>query len=170
MDVFEAIRARRSIRAYKDRPVEEDKLQKVLDAGRLAPSANNRQDWKFVVVKDAGLREQLAEACCNQKFVGQAPVVIVACTTDDKRVMRSGYQCSAVDLSIAVDHMTLAAVSLGLGSCWIGAFEREKVSRLLNLPSGVSPVHVLPLGYPAESPSARPRKKLEEVVCIDRCK
>jgi len=170
MDVMETIKTRRSIRAYQNKAVEEEKLQKVLEAGRLAPSANNRQDWKFVVVKDAALREQMVEACCNQKFVGQAPAVIVACTTDAKRVMRSGFQCAAVDLSIAVDHMTLAATSLGLGTCWIGAFERDKVSKVLGLPPDVVPVHVMPLGYPAESPSPRPRKSAAEVLCMDRYK
>jgi len=167
MDVFEAIKARRSIRAYKDRAVEEEKLQKVLEAGRLAPSANNRQDWKFVVVRDAALRQQLVGACCNQQFIGQAPVVIVACTTEAQHTMRSGYQCCAVDLSIAVDHMTLAAAALGLGTCWIGAFEADLVSKVIKLPRGVAPVHVLPLGYAAESPAARPRKSLDAVVCAD---
>jgi len=170
MDVLDAIKARRSVRAYQNKPVEEELLQKLLDAARLAPSANNRQDWKFVVVKDATVREKMIEACCNQKFVGQAPVVIVACTTDDKRIMRSGYQCCAVDVTIAVDHMTLAAAALGLGTCWIGAFERDKVAKVLGLPSSVQPVHVLPLGYPAETPPARPRKKPDEVVCVDTYK
>ncbi|NIA21588.1 MAG: nitroreductase [Anaerolineaceae bacterium] len=167
MDVMEAIRQRRSVRVYEDRPVEDEKLQAVLEAGRLAPSGNNRQEWIFVVVRDAARREKLVEACCNQSFVATAPVVLVICTTDAKRTMRSGLRGGAVDTSIAVDHMTLAAVALGLGACWIGAFEADKVGRVVGLPEGVVAAHVLPLGYPGESPQARPRKPLEEVVRYD---
>jgi nitroreductase len=164
MDVMEAIKSRRSIRRFKDLPIEQEKLLQVLEAGRLAPSANNQQDWNFVVVRDADLRQKLAEVCHEQAFIGEAPVVIVACTTNASRIMRSGYQCAAVDLSIAVAHMTLAAVALGLGSCWIGAFDTNKVAAVLGLPQGLAPVHVVPLGYPVESPAARPRKSLDEVV------
>lgn len=164
MDVFEAIRTRRSIRSYEDRPVEQEKLEQVLEAGRLAPSASNRQDWLFVVVRDAATRERLVPACRDQKFIGQAPVVIVVCATDTEYHMRSGLAIAAVDSSIAVDHMTLAATALGLGSCWIGAFEADKVTKVLDLPKGATPAHVLPLGYPAETPDPRPRKPLAEVV------
>ena len=129
MDVFEAIRQRRSIRAYEDRPVEEDTLRKVLDAGRLAPSASNRQDWLFVVVRDPAMRAQVAKAANNQPAVAQAPVVIVVCATDTHYAMPSGLRIAAVDSAIAVDHMTLAAVALGLGTCWIGAFDPDATAR-----------------------------------------
>ncbi len=158
MDVLEAIRTRRSIRSYLPRPVEEDKLAQILEAARLAPSANNRQDWKFIVVRESARRKKLVEPCNNQAFIADAPVVIVACTTDAKRTMRSGYQCAAVDVTIAVDHLTLVATALGLGTCWIGAFEAKKVAAALDLPPDVVPVHILPLGYPAETPAPRPRK------------
>lgn len=164
MDVLEAIRSRRSIRSYLPRPVEEEKLTQVLEAARLAPSANNRQDWKFIVVRDAARRQKLVVPCNNQTFIADAPIVIVACTTDAKRTMRSGYQCAAVDVSIAVDHLTLAATALGLGTCWIGAFDAKKVAAVLDLPPEVVPVHVLPLGYPAETPDPRPRKGLSEIL------
>jgi len=167
MDVMEAIRQRRSVRAYEDRAVEDEKLQQVLAAGRLAPSGSNRQEWMFVVVRDSAKREQLVEACCNQAFVATAPVVLVVCATDAKRTMRSGLRGAAVDTSIAVDHMTLAAVALGLGTCWIGAFEADKVGKIVGLPKGVVAAHVLPLGYPAESPQARPRKLADQVVRYD---
>ena len=167
MDVMEAIRQRRSVRAYEDRPVEDEKLQQVLEAGRLAPSGNNRQEWVFVVVRDSAKRERLVEACCNQAFVATAPVVLVICATDARRTMRSGLRGAAVDTSIAVDHMTLAAVSLGLGTCWIGAFEADKVGKIVGLPKDVFAAHVLPLGYPAEAPEARPRKLPAEVVRYD---
>lgn len=167
MDVMEAIRQRRSVRVYEDRPLEDEKLQAVLEAGRLAPSGSNRQEWVFVVVRDASRRQKLVEACCNQGFVATAPVVLVICMTDAKRTMRSGLRGGAVDTSIAVDHMTLAAVAQGLGTCWIGAFEADQVGRVVGLPEGLVAAHVLVLGYPGESPQARPRKPLAEVVRYD---
>ncbi len=141
MKVMEAIAERRSIRSFSGRPVEEEKLLRILEAGRLAPSARNMQDWKFVVVKDTGLRRRLAEAARNQEFVAQAPIVIAACGTSDY-VMTCGQHTYTIDVAIAVDHMTLAAVEEGLGTCWIGAFYEDKVKGILgstpNCPSGRS--------------------------------
>ena len=168
MNVMEAIKTRRSVRCYQDKPVEPEKLEQVLEAARLAPSASNGQDWKFIVVQDAGTRKALVKACHNQSFIGQAPVVIGACSINPKRVMASGQSAAAVDLAIAVDHMTLAAVELGLGSCWIGAFDAAAVGKLLDVPDDAVVVHVLPLGYPAESPSGRSRKAASEVVCQEK--
>ena len=165
MNVTKAIRARRSIRAYADKPVEAEKLEELLEAGRLAPSASNRQDWKFIVVQDGRTRQALVRVCRNQKFIGQAPVVIVACSTNPNRLMPSGQPAAATDLAIALDHMTLAAVELGLGTCWIGAFDAPAVAKLLNVPDDCAVVHILPLGYPAEAPPARPRKASGELFC-----
>ncbi|MCK4850501.1 MAG: nitroreductase family protein [Phycisphaerae bacterium] len=167
MNVMEAIKTRRSVRSYQDKPVEPEKLQQVLEAARLAPSASN-QDWKFIVVQDTGTRQALAKACHNQAFIGQAPVVIAACSTNPSQLMPSGQSTAAVDLAIAVDHMTLAAVELGLGTCWIGAFDAPAVGKLLDVPDDCAVVHVLPLGYPAESPPARPRKSASEIVCNEK--
>ena len=168
MNVIEAIKTRRSVRSYQDKPVEPEKLQQVLEAARLAPSASNRQDWKFVVVQDAQTRQALAKACHNQAFIAQAPVVIAACSTNPKRVMASGQSAAAVDLAIAVDHITLAATELGLGTCWIGAFDAPAVAKLLAVPAEAVVVHVLPLGYPAETPSGRSRKPADEVICQEK--
>ena len=168
MNVIEAIKTRRSVRSYQDKPVEPEKLQQILEAARLAPSASNCQDWKFVVVQDAQTRQALAKACHDQAFIAQAPVVIAACSTNPKRVMASGQSAAAVDLAIAVDHMTLVAVELGLGSCWIGAFDAPAVAKLLDVPDDCAVVHVLPLGYPAKTSSARPRKAASEVVCQEK--
>jgi nitroreductase len=110
MGVMTAIKMRRSIRHYKDKAVEEEKLGKVLEAGRLAPSAGNLQEWKFVVVRDKGTREKLAIATCNQKFVSEAPVVIVACATVTDYAMECSQLAYPIDVAIAVDHMTLKAV------------------------------------------------------------
>jgi len=163
MNLMQVIRARRSIRNFLDKSVEEEKLLAVLEAGRLAPSAKNMQDWRFIVVRDSATRQRLAEAARDQQFVAQAPVVIAACGTSDL-VMTCGQPAYAIDVAIALDHMTLAAASLDLGTCWIGAFYEEKVKEILGVPQEVRVVALLPLGYPAEEPSPRPRKTLDEVI------
>jgi len=113
MDVHTAIKTRRSVRAYKPDPVPEESLKRILEAARLAPSAANRQQWKFVVVRDPERRKQLSRAAHNQGFVGEAPVVITAVALDPERVMSCEVPAYAVDLAIAVDHITLAAVEEG---------------------------------------------------------
>lgn len=179
MNVMEAIARRRSVRSYSDQPVPDEVLLRILEAGRLAPSARNMQDWKFVVVKDQEQRQRLAEAAKNQEFVGQAPVVIAACGTSEY-VMTCGQLTYPIDVAIAVDHMTLAAVEEGLGSCWIGAFHEDKVKAILGIPKAVRVVALLPLGYPAETKVAqalkakvdwaasKPRKPLAEIVAYDK--
>jgi len=117
MDVMEAIRRRRSVRSYRKDPVPDEKLKKILEAARLAPSARNSQNWKFVVVRDAARRKELAKAAADQYFVGEAPVVIAAVALQPEYVMRCEVPAYAVDLAIAVDHMTLVAVEEGLGTC-----------------------------------------------------
>lgn len=167
MDVSEAIQKRRSIRKYQGRQIEEEKLDRVLEAGRLAPSARNLQEWKFVVVRDESRRKRIAEAAKGQTFVGEAPVVIAACATVTDYVMTCGQLTYPIDLAIAVDHMTLKAVEEGLGSCWIGAFYEEEVKKVLNIPPEVRVVALLPIGYPDESPNPRPRKEMEEIVAFE---
>lgn len=167
MDLFEAIRGRRSIRSFMDRPVEDEKLSAVLEAGRLAPSARNLQDWRFVVVRDPATRKRLAEAARNQEFVGQAPVVIAACGTSDM-VMTCGQPACVLDVTIAVDHMTLAAVAEGLGTCWIGAFYEDKVKEVLGIPEQIRVVALLLLGYPAQAARSTPRKKMDEILAYER--
>ena len=168
MDVYEAIRTRRSVRAYRPDPIPEDVLERILDAGRMAPSAANKQSWKFVVVRDADLRSRLAAAAHNQSFVGQAPVVIAAVGLSPERTMSCDVPADPVDLAIAVDHMTLAAAAEGLGTCWIGAFDQNEVRRLLSIPDSCKVIALLPVGYPADQPKAKSRKELSEVVCYDR--
>jgi len=167
MDVSEAIQKRRSIRKYQGRQIEEEKLDRVLEAGRLAPSARNLQEWKFVIVRDEARRKRIAEAAKGQTFVGEAPVVIAACATVTDYVMTCGQLTYPIDLAIAVDHMTLKAVEEGLGSCWIGAFYEEEVKKVLNIPPEVRVVALLPIGYPDESPNPRPRKEMEEIVAFE---
>ena len=164
MNVHQAIKTRRSIRSYKAEPVPEEKLKKVLEVARLAPSAHNEQEWKFVVVRDAERREQLSEAA-GQGFISEAPVIIVAVALEPEEVMSSGVPNYAIDLAIAVDHMTLAAVEEGLGTCWVGAFSQEKVKKVLGIPERYKVVVLLPLGFPADKPGPKSRKNLEEIVC-----
>ena len=169
MDVMEAIRSRRSIRSWQKKPIEAEKLQRVLEAGRLAPSANNRQPWRFVVVTDEGLRKQLIKAASDQTFVGQAPVVLVGCAVETDRVMTCGQHCYPIDLAIAMTSMTLAAVAEGLGTCWIGAFHEDQVKSVLGIPEEVRVVQLMPLGYPESgSIPARPRKSMKEFYVSDR--
>ncbi|MGB9793163.1 MAG: nitroreductase family protein [Thermacetogeniaceae bacterium] len=168
MDVFEAIQTRRSIRAYDRREVEEEKLKRVLEAGRLAPSAVNRQEWKFIVVRDENTRKKLAEAAGGQTFVGEAPVVLVVCGTETEKVMRCGQPAYALDCAIALSFMILEAWELGLGTCWIGHFDEKMVKDVLGIPEKARVVAMTPLGYPAESPAARPRKSLDEVVSYEK--
>lgn len=167
MNVFEAIKERKSIRKYQSRPVEDEKLNAVLEAGRLAPSANNAQKWKFIAVKDKNKIAALQSACGNQPSVGSAPVVIVACATNHQ-VMTCGQPADTVDTSIAMSFMMLEACEQGLGTCWLGYFFEDKVKAVLGIPDGVSVVAVTPLGYPDEQPAARPRKTFSEVVSVDK--
>ena len=164
MDLYEAIEKRRSVRAYRDTPVEEDKLRRVLTAGRLSPSARNRQERKFVVVQDADRRRAVA-AAADQPWLAQAPVIVVVVGVTPEAVMHCTVPTDPVDCAIAIDHMSLAAVAEGLGTCWIGHFDQDACRRVLGVPSGAKIIELLPIGYPADNPPARPRRPIEEIVC-----
>jgi nitroreductase len=168
MDVFTAISQRCSVRAYKPAYVEEDKLKKVLEAGRLSPSASNRQDWKFIVVKNKESRKKLARAAFGQSFIGEAPVVIVACGTEPKAMLACGQPAHTVDVSIALAYMILQAYELGLGTCWIGAFSEEEAKKALSIPENIRVVAMTPLGYPDQTPSEKLRKTLDQIVCYEK--
>jgi len=162
MEVFEAIKNRRSVRAYKSTPVQEEKLKKILEAARLAPSAHNAQDWKFIVVKNQKMREKLVKAALDQEFIAQAPVVIVAVATEP------GVPFYALNFGIAVEHMVLQAVEEGLGTCWVGAFSQKEVKKILKIPEKYKAMVLLPLGYPADLPKKKIRKNIEEIVCYEK--
>jgi nitroreductase len=168
MDFLELVASRYSVRSYESRPVEQDKLDRVLEAVRLAPSGSNRQPWKFVVVRDPEVRRQLMPACMNQPHIAQAPVVIAGVGLMPERMMHCDIPGDPVDLSIAMDHLTLAATSEGLGTCWIGAFDQDKVRQVLGIPESAKVVEVMTLGYPADEPRAKSRKSMDEIVCYDR--
>jgi len=170
MDVFTAISSRQSIRAFKSRDVEEEKLIKVLEAARLSPSTNNRQEWKFIVVRDEMKRQALVSAARGQQFVAQAPIVIVACATESESVMPCGQSAYTIDLSIATSYMILEAWELGLGTCWLGAFFEDQVRKILNIPENVRVVSMFPLGYPDVALVKKSRKSMDEVICFEEYK
>ncbi len=169
MNVFEAIRTRKSVRAYLDKPVEEQKLLKLLEAARLAPSAANRQEWRIIVVTDAERRKELAEKATRHTFIGQAPVILVCCAEDTDHIMPCGLESFPIDVAIAIDHMTLAAVEEGLGTCWIGGFDEGAVKEILSIPKGVRVVELLPIGYPVDaSPADKNRMELDQIVRYEK--
>jgi nitroreductase len=170
MEILEAIRTRRSIRKYKSTPIPEGVLKEVLSAARMAPSGVNSQPWKLIVVTDEDIKRRLVPACNGQKFIAEAPVIIAGCGfPDDAYGTIGGYMNGYVmDVTIAMDHLILAAASAGLGTCWIGAFKEEKVKEVLGVPPDVKIVALTPLGYPDETPAKRTRKDLAELVCYDK--
>ncbi len=171
MSFLELAKKRFSVRHYQDLNVEEEKLRHVLEAGRIAPSAVNFQPWYFIVVRDEELRKQIASTY-RGKWLLEAPVIIVVCGDHSKSWRRpDGKDHCNIDAAIAIDHMTLAAAEIGLGTCWVCYFNAMQCHRILKLPGHVEAIALLPLGYPAESTDperhATKRKKLEEVVCWD---
>ena len=165
MTVLECIEARKSIRSFENREIEAEKLDKVLEAGRLAPSASNRQTWKFIVVQNENLRNKMIEACSNQEFVGEAPAILVVCA--EPHVMRCKQDAATIDASIALSFMMLEAEEQGLGTCWIGAFYEEKVRKLLKVPNDYQIVALAPIGYPAETGTEHLRKDRSEIISYD---
>jgi nitroreductase len=171
MDIYEAIRMRKSVRAFKNEDVPDEVLSRILDAARLAPSANNFQEWRFVVVRDAKTRRKIAQAACRQAFVGEAPVVLACCAWDNRHVMTCGQPSYPIDAAIAIDHITLCAAAEGLGTCWIGAFYEDEIRRILGIPPAIRVVALLPLGYPQNpKPVRKLRLSLERIVSYESWK
>lgn len=164
MDYYEVIRKRSSIREYQNREVEEDKLKRILEAARIAPSAANTQPWLFIVVKKAEVKEKL-KAAYPRPWFWSAPVVICACGIVGQAWRRDdGKSYLDVDVAIAMDHLILAATAEGLGTCWIGAFDPTQVKRILHLASGIEPIALTPVGYTSALPKEKSRKPCDEVI------
>ena len=168
MDVMEAILNRRSIRSYEERSIEKEKLDRVLEAGRQSPSAGNKQPAKMIVVTDAEMRAKLAEAAGGQKFVGEAPVVLIGCGAIPDRQMACKQWVNPIDVAISMTTISLAAMGEGLGTCWIGAFDADKVKELLGIPDDISVIELMPLGYPASQPDPRDRKPMTEFAAWEK--
>lgn len=168
MEFKEVIQKRHSVRVYTNQPIADDKINRILEAGRLAPTASNRQNIKLIVVKDAGTRKALMEAAGNQPQVGQAPVIIAAVALNPVSIMSCDVPTYAVDLAIVIEHMVLAATDEGLGTCWIGAFSQDKARKALGVPDKYKVVTVLPVGYAAGETAARAKKTLAEIVSYEK--
>lgn len=166
MRVMEAIETRRSIRQYDERPVEREKLLKVLEAMRLAPSACNGQKWKFFAAADPALRERIASACVGSpEWIKAAPVILIAAGYGTG-IMTCGHDASSVDLTIPMSYATLEAAEQGLGTCLIASFKQEDICEILGLDDAWRVPLIATLGYAAEAPDARPRKAADEVTAI----
>ena len=167
MAVIEAIRKRYSCRAYQDRPIEREKLDEIFEAARLAPSAKNMQDWRFVVVTDKEKRRQVAENTNRPEVFGKAGVIIAACSNSDY-VMRCGQAAGPIDVAIALEHISLQATQLQLATCWIGSFYPEKVRPILGIPDDIAIIELMALGYPADKPKGAKREPLKNILCYEK--
>jgi nitroreductase len=164
MEFRDLITRRYSVRAYQSLPVEDEKLEQILEAARMAPTAANRQPFQLIVIKTDGREEELRKIYNRDWFV-QAPLVICAVGLPDKAWTRyDEVQYTQTDIAIAMDHLILAATDLGLGTCWIAAFNPDSASEVLGLPKNVTPLIFTPLGYPADSPKEKERKPLSDLV------
>jgi nitroreductase len=168
MDIFDAIRNRRSIRSYEEAAVTEDQIRTLIEAASYAPSAGNIQPWEFVVVRDPQIKMRLSAAALHQEFIEEASVVIVVCANEERSRQGYGSRGSNLyciqDTAAATENLLLAAHALGLGTCWIGAFREDAARRALNMPSHVRPVAIIPVGIPSESPSPRRRRPLAQII------
>jgi len=168
MESLKLMLARRSIRRFLTKPVEEEKIKEILEAVRWAPSAGNTQEWRLVVVQSPEIKNKLAEAASGQMFVAEAPVVIVLCADLKEIEMAYGKRgvevYSLLDCGMASQNLMLATTALGLGTCAVGGFDEEEVRKILDLLEHLRPLLIFPVGYPAEKPPQRPRKPLQELV------
>lgn len=169
MEFNELIKNRYSVRAYKPDPVEEKKIAAVLEAARLAPTAANRQPFRVIVIRTKGREEELRRIYGRDWFV-QAPLVLAVCAVPGESWVRraDGWDAAEVDATIAMTHIVLAAADLGLGTCWIGAFDPRAAREVLGLPPEIVPSAFTPLGYPADSPLVKKRKSASEIVRYER--
>jgi len=156
MSLLDAIFKRRSIRRYKSEPVREEVMRNILEAGRLAPSANNAQPWHFIVVTDPKLKHALSQGRWN-RFVEDSAFTLVGCGDKDN-------PWSTIDTTIALENMVIAAEAQGVGSCWVGDFKEDEVKKLLGIPDSLKVICLVTFGYPAETPHHRSKKSLEEIV------
>jgi len=161
MTVLETIRKRYSCRAYQEKSIEPDKLDSIMEAARLAPSARNMQDWRFVVATDSQIKRQVAETTNRPDVFAKAGAIIAACSNSDY-VMRCGQAIAPIDVAIALEHICLQATDLGLGTCWIGSFDPEKVRSILDIPADIEVIELMAVGYPADSKPEPKREPMEK--------
>lgn len=161
MDLIEAIRDRRSIRSFTDKPVLDNTINELINLAQWAPSAGNRQARDFIIIRDNKTKEKLCSAALDQEFIKEAPVVIIVCANEERSALRYGERGHTLycilDAAAAVQNLLLAVHSLGLGACWISAFSDLKVKAILNLPRFLRPIAIIPIGYSFEKPQAPTR-------------
>jgi len=172
MDVLEAIKGRRSIRSFKSDKVSAQLVEILVDAAQQAPSAGNVQPWEFIIIREPKTKKELVHAALDQTFIAEAPVIIVVCANEKLAAKRYGTRGRTLycvqDTAAAIQNILLAAYSLGLGTCWIGAFDEEETREILRIPQDVRPVAIVPVGYPAESPYPRTRRPSSQLVHHER--
>ena len=168
MDVLEAIKGRRSIRAFKNKNVPQEIVEKLIGAARWAPSAGNIQPWEFIIVRKPEIKRRLAQAALGAMLIEEAPIVIVVCANENRSFEGYGMRGKTLyciqDTAAAIQNIHLVAYFLGLGTCWIGAFREEEAKEILKIPQGIRPVAIIPVGYPAEAPSPPSRRPINQIV------
>lgn len=167
---LDLVRKRKSVRSYIDRAIPDDLLYEIIEAARLAPSAKNVQEWKFILIRDPATKEALVNVAKGQQFVGESAVVIAGVATQTGYIMTNGIPACNVDLAIAMEHIALAAAEHNIGTCWIGAFYQDKAKELLHVPDDCIVISFMTLGYTTEdfNQSIKQRKKIEEIICQER--
>ena len=163
MELVETVLSRRSIRQYEQKDITKDALEMILEAGRMAPSAGNKQSWHFIVITNDEIKRELSKGVFS-RFLKNAPVTIVGCAHKDRIAGR----WSKISTTIALQNMVIAAWAQGIGSCWIGAFNEEKVRRLLEIPEKWNVVALIPFGYPSKIPSPKQKKALEKIMSFNK--
>jgi len=164
VNIIEEIVNRRSVRAYNDKPIAEDALARILEAGRLAPTARNGQDWRILIVSDPEIKNALIDqASPRHAFLKQAPIILAACALNPDYIMRCGHPAYLIDLAIVLEHIALQAVREGLGTCWIGSFDEARAKIVLNVPAAIRIVELMSLGHYDALPEARERKPVQDL-------
>ena len=169
LDVIQAIKSRKSVRNFLDKKVEKEIVTSILEMARIAPSFFNCQDWRFVVVQDKQTKRKLVNDAKSPSFVAKSPIVIVGCGKPIEPVTSSDNSSYIIDTTIALDHVTLAAVQFGLGSCWINIFDEKKVKEILDIPEEIRVIALISLGYPKDvSVSEKKRKHLTQLIKFEK--
>jgi nitroreductase len=167
MEILPEILQRRSVRSFTSKPVDKDQLERIMEAARLAPSAKNRQEWRFVVIQKKEVRQRIMEAAFSQEYVGQAPAIVAVCTTNIDYKMPNGQASYPIDLAIASTHIVLQAVHEGLGTCCITTFDEQDVREILTVPFSMRVVMLILIGNADATPEPTPRKTLKQITGKD---
>lgn len=167
METIECIKSRRSVRKFKRKDLDKEKIIKILESAIYAPSSGNLQNWEFIIIENEENKRRIAKAAYNQNFIVDASLVIIACSNDEKMILygKRGKELYAIqNVSAAIQNILLAANDLGIGSCWIGAFDEKEVKKILEIPDNVRPLAIIPLGYYEKIPEKPVRRDITQVT------